>query len=596
MRRAGGNPTPRPPREAAPPRARSRSRSLVPLAALLLFAAAGSLRAAAQVPADLLTVRAELQSGRSPGEGTLLVSARLASGWHVNSHTPSQDYLIGTAVSLDAAPGVSFGEPRYPRGETKTFSFSQSPLSVYEGSFAIEVPLSWSGSRLPTVSGSLEYQACDDARCLPPTTAPFSTAGPVSAAGATELPGGAVPLSAAPAAGTAPAGAPSDFGKSLAEDGYLLVLLSVFVGGLALNLTPCVYPVIPLTVGFFGGQAAGNRVRVFSLAALYVLGIVVMYSALGVAAALSGQLFGSLLQNSWVLGGMALLLVVLALAMFGVYEIRMPSSWMQKAGARTGVAGAFGMGLLVGVVAAPCVAPFTLGLLAFVAERRSVPLGILFFGVLSLGLGLPYLFLALFSGNLSRLPRAGEWMEGVKKVFGWLLLAMAAYFLRLILPRPWNGWLLPLTLAAGAIALTIRGFGLARVVRYATAVLFLAAAIYFLPRKALGWQPYEQARVAAAGRPAVIDFTADWCLPCLELDQRTFSDSRVREELSRRSLYKADLTRGGTPEAQALSKKYSIVGVPTVIFLDASGRERQELRLVGFEDAQKFLERLAKAP
>jgi thiol:disulfide interchange protein DsbD len=567
------------------------------LGALLLLLAAAAPRAAAQVPTDLLTLQAELNPGAASGEGTLLVTARLASGWHVNSHTPSEDYLIGTSVRLEEASGVQFGAPKYPGGEIKRFSFSNSPLSVYEGRFTIEVPVRWSGAQAPALTGSLEYQACDDTRCLPPATVAFTTGAqaPVLAA-APALPGGAVPLTAAPVAGGPPVGPSGDFAKSVAEEGYLLVLLTVFLGGLALNLTPCVYPVIPLTVGFFGGQAAGSRARVFSLASVYVLGIVVMYSALGVAAALSGQLFGSMLQNPWVLVGMAAILVLLALSMFGAYEIRMPSSWMQKAGAKTGVVGAFGMGLFVGVVAAPCVAPFTLGLLAFVAERQSVALGVLFFAVLSFGLGLPYLFLAAFSGNLSRLPRAGEWMEGVKKVFGWLLLAMAAYFLRLVLPRPWNAWLLPATLAAGAIALAVRGFGFARLVRFGTAVLFLAAAVFFLPRKALGWQPYAEASVVAAGRPAVIDFTADWCLPCLELDQRTFSDSRVREALSSRALYKADLTRGGSPEAVALTRKYGIVGVPTVIFLDVSGRERQDLRLVGFEGAEKFLERLAKAP
>ena len=160
------------------------------------------------------------------------------------------------------------------------------------------------------------------------------------------------------------------------------------------------------------------------------------YSALGVAAGLSGKLFGAALQSPWVLAFVAAVLVALALSMFGLYDIRMPTALMQKAGARTGRVGAYAMGLLVGVIAAPCVGPFVLGLLAFVAARQNAFLGFLFFFVLSLGLGLPYLFLAAFSGSIRRLPRAGEWMEGVKSVFGWILLAMAAYFLRTALPRP----------------------------------------------------------------------------------------------------------------------------------------------------------------
>lgn len=588
-----------------------------PAALFLLLAVPFISQAAAQEtppPSELLSVRADLRSD-SAGAGTLLLEAQLAAGWHVNSHKPSEEYLIATNVSLGEVPGVTYGQPKYPEGAIKTFAFSKTPLSVYEGRFTIEVPVRWTQSEAPALSGSLEYQACNDERCLPPATAAFQTAGATGrggtlrSPGATnrgtlrpggpsreDLPGGALPLEAASKAGASPAGASQDFANKIAQSGYLFVLLSVFIGGLALNLTPCVYPVIPLTIGFFGGQSGGNKRRVAGLAFLYVAGIVLMYSALGVAAALSGRLFGSMLQSPWVLTGIAGVLILLALSMFGLYELRMPSSLMRRAGSRTGAAGAFAMGLLVGVVAAPCVAPFTLGLLAFVAERQSIALGALFFSVLSLGLGFPYLFLAIFSGNLSRLPRAGAWMEGVKKVFGWLLLAMAAYFLRLVLPRPWSEWLLPATLLAGAVALAVKGFGFARLVRLAAAVLFLGAALFFLPRGALGWQPYDGGKLAARGRPSVIDFTADWCLPCLELDQRTFSDPRVRKELSRRELFKADLTKANSPEAAALTRKYEILGVPTVIFLDASGRERKDLRLVGFEDADRFLARLAKAP
>jgi thiol:disulfide interchange protein DsbD len=565
---------------------------------LLLALALLAPHALAQKPAELLSADATLESDR-PGSGTLRVRARLANGWHVNSHQPSEEYLIPTTLTLDPAAGVRFGEPVYPAGEMKKFSFSKSPLSVYEGEFVITVPVSWGGSKSPDLSGTLEYQPCNDTQCLPPAAVRFGTSATATATRAPEsdLPGGAVPLTAAPPA-SGPQAAESAFARKIADRGYLLVLLSVFVGGLALNLTPCVYPVIPLTVGFFGRQSAGRRGRVLLLASLYVLGIVVMYSALGVIASLSGQLFGAALQNPWVLTAIAAILVLLALSMFGVYELRTPRFLMRMAGggSRAGAAGAFGMGLLVGIVAAPCVAPFTLGLLAFVAERQNVLLGILFFAVLSLGLGLPYLLLAFFSGNLSRLPRAGEWMEGVKKIFGWLLLAMAAYFLRLVLPRPWSGWLLPATLALGAVVLLIKGFGLGRLARFATAVLFLAAAAFFFPRKVLGWQPYTDVALAGSGRPAVIDFTADWCVPCIEMDQRTFSNAQVREALAQRALFKVDLTRGGTPDAVALTRKYEILGVPTVIFLDANGQERTDLRLVGFEDAGKFLERVRKAP
>jgi thiol:disulfide interchange protein DsbD len=253
------------------------------------------------------------------------------------------------------------------------------------------------------------------------------------------------------------------------------------------------------------------------------------------------------------------------------------------------------MGLFVGVVAAPCIGGFIVGLLAFVAARQDPFLGFLFFFVLSLGLGLPYLFLAAYSGRLARLPRAGEWMEGVKKIFGWILLAMAAYFLRSVVPPPLGKWLLPLVLVIGAVAILVTRLGLRWPIKAGAAVVLIGIAIFFVPRELKGWQPYA-ADIVGAGRPAVIDFSADWCLPCLELEKKTFSDPRVAEALSRRALLKADMTKMGSPEALALAERFGILGVPTVIFLDGSGKERQDLRLVGFENAERFLERLAKAP
>jgi thiol:disulfide interchange protein DsbD len=377
----------------------------------------------------------------------------------------------------------------------------------------------------------------------------------------------------------------------------------LFLGGLALNLTPCVYPIIPITIGFFGGQSSGKSGRPVGLAAIYVLGMALTYSVLGVVAALSGKLFGSALQSPWVLAGIAAVLVVLSLSMFGLYDLNPPRFLMNRAGARTGAGGAFGMGLLVGVVAAPCLGPFVLGLLTFVASRRDPVLGFAMFFVLSLGLGLPYLFLASFSGGLSKLPRAGAWMVEVKKIFGFVLLAMAAYFLQTLLPEPARSWLLPAILAVGG-AFVIFGVlrssvpAFARAAIAAGGIVLLLGAVRFTPRPAdrterLAFAPYR-ADVVAAGRPSMIDFSADWCIPCHELDGVTFADPRVRKALLDRALYKADMTRGDAPEVIDLSNRFGIVGMPTIVFLDASGKEVPGTRLVGFEPPDRFLERLAK--
>ena len=580
-------------------------RALTAALAFALTFAAAAYASGPPDPASLLTVSASVAPGAAAGQGTLVIRAKLTAGWHVNSHHPSDDYLIATAVTLDPTTGVRFGDTRYPEGKSQKFAFSEAPLSVYTQEFTIEVPAQWGSGTAPALSGAVEFQACNDAQCLAPASVKFRSEGVAAAtvAAAPPVTGGAVPLSEARRlqGSTAAAGASEDFGDLLKRRGLAGVLLLLFGWGLALNLTPCVYPVIPLTVSFFGGQSQGQGRRTLLLASVYVLGMATTYSALGVAAALSGRLFGVALQSPWVLGVVALVLVLLAFSMFGYYDIQMPTALMQKAGARKGIAGAYGMGLLVGVVAAPCVGPVVLGLLAFVAATQDALLGFLFFFVLSLGLGLPFLFLAAFSGRIASLPRAGAWMEGVKKIFGWVLLAMAAYFLRTALPGVAGTWLLPAVLVIGALAMLALHKTLRLGVRAAVALLFLAVAAFFAPiggAKVDGppWAAYDPAKIAAAGRPAVVDFSASWCLPCLELDKKTFSDPRVREALARRGLYKADMTKAAAAETVALADKFGILGVPTVIFLDASGKEHTDLRLVGFEGPDEFLKRLERAP
>ena len=571
------------------------------LAAIALSPVFAGRAAAAPAPATLMAVTAvATPSSVAPGGSFVLkIDAALSAGWHVNAHKPSEDYLIPTEVKVPPVAGLAFAEFAYPAPQSIKFAFADKPLAVYAGKFSVSarVTAAAGASGRREIRGTLAFQPCNDEQCLAPASVPFTAAvtiaGPGKAAATSDPSPGAAPP---PASGT------EDFGALLSRRGWVAAFLVLFAGGFALNLTPCVYPIIPITIGFFGGQSRGKSGRPVGLAASYVLGMALTYSTLGVVAALSGRLFGSALQSPWVLAGIAAVLVALSLSMFGLYDIQPPRFIMNRAGAKTGVGGALGMGLLVGIVAAPCLGPFVLGLLTFVASRRDPVLGFAMFFVLSLGLGLPYLVLASFSGALTKLPRAGAWMVEVKKVFGFVLLAMAAYFGRYLAPEPARRWMVPAVLAVGGAvvlwaALRSKAPVMARAVVAVSAILFFAAAGYFArPRgeTSLAFAAYDASRVAAAARPAMIDFSADWCAPCHELEDQTFADPRVRQALATRALFKADMTRQDSPESIALSTKYNVQGMPTVIFLDPSGREIPGSRLVGFEPPERFLQRLAK--
>jgi thioredoxin:protein disulfide reductase len=223
-------------------------------------------------------------------------------------------------------------------------------------------------------------------------------------------------------------------------------LLGIFAGGMALNLTPCVYPLIPITISFFGGQATSGRQNKGKLAAhglCYITGLALTNSFLGVAAALTGGLMGALLQNPIVLFSVAVVLLVFASSLMGFWELRLPGGLMQIAAkSYSGYFGSLFMGLTLGLVAAPCIGPFVLGLLTWVASMGSPWLGFIIFFTLSLGLGFPLFILALFSGQINKLPRSGGWMIWVRKLMGWVLCGMAAYFIRPVLPGVWGGMLM----------------------------------------------------------------------------------------------------------------------------------------------------------
>lgn len=388
------------------------------------------------------------------------------------------------------------------------------------------------------------------------------------------------------------------------------MLLLAFIIGLLLNLTPCVYPVIPITISYFGGRAQGSRLGLSANVGAYWLGMACTYTALGAMAALSGGMLGQWLALPWVVAGLALVFLLLASSMFGLWEIRLPASLGRLASAnRGGVLGAFLMGLTVGIMAAPCIGPVVLGLMAQVASVGRLSYGLAVFALLSLGLGLPLSVLAFFSGSLNRLPRSGEWMIWVRKLFGVVLVLMAINVARPLTGEGALPWLMATILALGGIYLGFfekSGKGAFLKVKYLVGVLLVLAAplayLYLKPPASLeghlDWTPYTPAvltQAAQEGRPVLVDFGAAWCAPCRQMEAETFPVPAVQEQMRKFKLVKVDITNEPTPEAKQLISLWRVRGVPTMVFLDKKGKVISELTVVGFLGPADFRDRLVMA-
>ncbi len=400
---------------------------------------------------------------------------------------------------------------------------------------------------------------------------------------------------------------PDAFTAALSR-GPLYAGLAAFVGGLGVSLTPCVYPMVAVTVSVFGGGGRTSRRRGALLSATYVLGIAAFFTPMGVAVGLGGGFAGEVLNNAWVLVGLAVLFSAMAVSMFGAFDLALPAALNNKLAEMGGLGfkGAFVLGLICGPIAAPCTGPVLTGILAWIAQTKDPALGGLAMGAFSLGLGVPFFLVGALAVQL---PRSGAWMVHVKSAFGIILLVAAAYFLSGAVPalakigRPGATFLVAcagvalLGVALGALHKEFSDPRITVKLRKGLGVLLTSAAGFafvmglLTPDRTLSWEATsaESARqkALAQARPLLVDFTANWCVACKELDKRTFADEAVSREAGRFIAVKVDATDDEAPEVVAAMQQYRIVGLPTVVVLDSTGREA--VRFTDFVAADEFL-------
>ena len=544
-------------------------------------------------------------SARAAG-GEIEVRFVIADGYYM--------YRDKFRFAAEGNPQVRLGAPQLPAGTPYKDEFF-GETQTYRKQVAIRIPAQGEGRfELKVVS-----QGCADVGvCYVPMESQASLV--LTAAGASEPPRFSVFA--------------SDLEIARLFDGNAaLVVAGFFLFGILLTFTPCVLPMIPVLSAIIAGEGKTlNKARAAALSLSYVLGMALAYAAAGVAAAYSGSMIAAALQNAWVLGAFGIVFVALALSMFGFYELRLPGFLHQRLHSahsrlRGGqIASVAAMGVLSAVIVSPCVAAPLAGALLYISQTRDVLLGGGALFAMALGMGVPLLAVGVSEGAL--LPKAGAWMEGVRRFFGVLLLAVAIWIVSPVIPTmaqmlAWGALLIgsavflratdPLPSAASGWMRLWKGVGIVALV---AGVVFVVGAFtgardvlqplasLTAPKGAVSSAPVQWMRVASIGeleaklkspgRPVMLDFYADWCVSCKEMEALTFSDPKVRAQLDQMLLLQVDVTANNEND-KALLKRFSLFGPPGIIFFDAEGREIKGLRVIGYQNAERFLKTLSLA-
>jgi thioredoxin:protein disulfide reductase len=542
------------------------------------------------------------------GKAKLIIDMNVAEGHHAYKDMFKVDWKGAEGVVVDHNYAV---HPIHEFEDTNSKKIRQGVEGKGTLTAMIQVPADFS---LGAQAGKFvfTYQACHTRYCLFPKESSIDLPFTVVAATADK------------------GGSKNEFEKALAK-GKIWAFFFAFVGGFLTSLTPCVFPMIPITISIIGARSAQNkRSRSFALSVSYVLGIGLTYALLGVVAASTGAFFGSALSNVWVVSTIAMVFVAMGLSMLGLFEMQVPAAIRNKFGnadTGTGLPGAFGAGLFAGIVASPCIGPVLVTILTYVAQTAEVVFGFFLLFTFAMGMGLLFIGLGTFSGLLTKMPKAGGWMEVIKVTFGFTFIAMAFYYLAPVTPK--NVYYILIAVAVFVASSYYGAFAQANTpkeqVRKGLCLasffggIFLMASVIFgelgyspeafhasrnpssvvtEPKtSSLAWVDYSEELVAKAAqekRPVIIDFHAEWCVACHELEKFTFTDAGVQATSKSFTLLSVDATKS-SDAVNALKKKYGVVGLPTIIFIDAQGNVSEKQTVTGFVKADDFLNRMKEA-
>jgi len=582
-----------------------------------------------------------------PAEDAFRVSAdspdgnRLQVQWIIAEDT----YLYHDKIRLElSGDGVHLGNFRLPEPEIKQDSIkpdgSIGDVAVYHDLIELDIPLQRSKNEPTAAELTVHYQGCADRGiCYPPQSQVFRLDLPAAAGAATMA--STNTAAAAPAESTARPIQQSEQDRIVSMidgKGFWVVVGAFFVIGLGLAFTPCVFPMIPILSGIITGQGKDiSTHKAFMLSSVYVLAMALTYTLAGMFAALAGENLQAMLQNPVAISVFALVFVALALSMFGFYDLQLPSGLQSRLAQisdrqqRGSLAGAGVMGLLSALIVGPCITPPLAAALIYIGQTGDALLGGATLFAMSMGMGAPLIVIGTSAGKL--LPRAGAWMDVVKAVFGVLMLGVAVYLLeRIVSPviamLLWGALLIVSAVYMGAVSqLPADASGWRKLWKGLGCVLLIYGSLFLVgvaangnntlqPLRSLGLAGFgdtatqghtafqriktiadldrELAAAKVRGQPVMLDFYADWCVYCIQMERETFPDPQVREALAQMVLLQADVTDNDGAD-QALQRHIGIPGPPAMIFWGADGAERRHLRLLGFMDPEEFASHLQAA-